>query len=286
MNNIISCRNVSKHYKNKRGIHKLNFDVKSGEIIGLIGPNGAGKTTLMKVLLGLAQAQGSIEVLGMSPVQQRTEILNQVSFIADTAILPKWITAEQSIAFVAGTHPKFDINKARLMLEKTDVPFDAKVSQLSKGMITQLHLILIMAIDSKLLILDEPTLGLDILYRKSFYQQLLNDYFDQDKTIIITTHQVEEIEHILTRVVFLARGEIVLDEQIERLQQRFSEATVPHDQAAAIDNAIQRSKGLAGTTLLFDHSVCEPPRSLPTTTPRLSDIFVATVTPNAEGTKA
>jgi len=190
---IISLSNVSKRYGDTLALDQVNLSIQPGRIVGLVGPNGAGKTTLLKCLLGLAPCTGSILVLGMEPVRQRQELLRDVCFIADTAILPRWIKVHQALDFLAGVHPRFNRAKAETFLKETKIGRDKKVKQLSKGMITQLHLALVMAIDARLLVLDEPTLGLDILYRKQFYTSLLNDYFDQERTILVTTHQIEEV---------------------------------------------------------------------------------------------
>ena len=211
MESIISAVNVHKHYGKKIALDSINLQVEAGKIVGLIGPNGAGKTTLLKGVLGLAPVDGDLSVLGMNPQRDRVKLLEQVSFIADTATLPRWMRVSELIRYVEGVHPRFSRAACMKFLLNTDIQLKDKVAQLSKGMVTQLHLALIMAIDSKLLVLDEPTLGLDIIYRKQFYESLLNDYYDAQKTILITTHQVEEIETILTDLVFISAGKIMLD---------------------------------------------------------------------------
>ena len=210
MANVISAKNVNKSYGDFKALNDVNFELEKGRILGLIGPNGAGKTTLLKAVLGLTNYSGDLKVLGLDPHKQRDELMQRVCFVADVAVLPRWIKVSQAIDFVEGVHPKFNRELCEKYLKETKIKRDSKVKALSKGMVAQLHLALIMAIDADLLILDEPTLGLDILYRKSFYESLLNDYFDSERTIIITTHQVEEIEHILSDLVFIQDGEIVL----------------------------------------------------------------------------
>ena len=204
--NVVSARGLTKRYGKSVAVDNISFEIPTGRIIGLIGPNGSGKTTTLKAMLGLIPFEGELKVLGLDPRTQRDELMAQVSFIADVAVLPRWIRVCEAIDFVAGVHPKFDRVKAERYLKNTKLKPAMKVKEMSKGMIVQLHLALVMAIDAKLLVLDEPTLGLDILYRKQFYQNLLEDYFDEQKTIIVTTHQVEEIEHILSDLMFIRDG--------------------------------------------------------------------------------
>ena len=211
MSTLISAAGLAKRYGQTQALDHIDFNVGEGRIVGLIGPNGAGKTTALKAILGLTSFEGSLDVLGIDPRQQRAQLMQNVCFIADVAVLPRWIRVGQALEFVEGVHPRFDRKRAESFLAKTDIHMSSKVKELSKGMVTQLHLALIMAIDARLLILDEPTLGLDILYRKEFYASLLNDYFDGDRTIVVTTHQVEEVEHILTDLLFIDRGRILLD---------------------------------------------------------------------------
>ncbi|MEO1118304.1 MAG: ABC transporter ATP-binding protein, partial [Pseudomonadota bacterium] len=215
MTALVSARGVSKHYGDTKAVDNVSFDIEPGRILGLIGPNGAGKTTLLKAVLGLTDCDGDLSVCGLDPFRKRRELMHAVSYVADVAVLPRWIIVSKLLKFVETIHPNFSIEAARASLAQTKIPLNAPVKALSKGMVAQLHLSIIMAIDAKLLVLDEPTLGLDILFRKSFYTQLLNDYFDEQKTIIITTHQVEEIENILTDVMFIDDGRIVLDESLE-----------------------------------------------------------------------
>ena len=284
MEPIIQARGLSKRYGNHQALNQVSLDIAPGRIVGLIGPNGAGKTTALKGILGLAEVEGELSVLGMNPVQQRRQLLEQVSFIADTAILPRWLKVSEAVEYVANVHPRFNRAKAEEFLRKTKIKSSAKISSLSKGMITQLHLSLIMAIDSKLLVLDEPTLGLDILYRKQFYTSLLNDYFDEEKTILITTHQVEEIEAILTDLVFINEGQIVLNIAMEDIGERFTEVHITKNQQAEAQalNPIHVSPRLGGFSVLYDsvdRSQLAPLGSLHT--PSITDLFVAKIQPNA-----
>ncbi|MDW8259187.1 MAG: ABC transporter ATP-binding protein [Gammaproteobacteria bacterium] len=233
MTDIILARGVSKHYGKQRALDNVSFRVGAGRIVGLIGPNGAGKTTALKAILGLTPFTGEMIVAGRDPRIARDALMREVCFIADVAVLPKWLKVSQALAFVDGVHPRFDRARAEAFLSKTDIRRDARVRELSKGMVTQLHLALILAIDAKLLVLDEPTLGLDLLYRRTFYDTLLNDYFTDQRTIVITTHQVEEVEHLLTDVLFIHRGRIVLDSPIDALSRRFAQIVVGPDKLPA-----------------------------------------------------
>jgi ABC-2 type transport system ATP-binding protein len=212
----------------------VSFNVAPGRIVGLIGPNGAGKTTILKAILGLTRFDGGLQVLGRKPDSQRDDLMRDVCFIADVAVLPKWLRVSNALDFVAGVHPRFDRSRAEDFLRKTDIRLKSRVRELSKGMVTQLHLALILAIDARLLVLDEPTLGLDLLFRRQFYDTLVNDYFDKERTIFLTTHQVEEIEHLLTDVIFINRGRVVLDSAVEDLTGRYTQVTVPADHAPAL----------------------------------------------------
>jgi ABC-2 type transport system ATP-binding protein len=229
----IEARGLRKAFGPTIALDGIDMQVEEGRILGLIGPNGAGKTTALNAILGLIPYQGELTVLGRKPWSGRDQLMRDVCFIADIAILPRWIRVWQALDYVAGVHPRFDRAKAEGFLAKTTIRGSSKVRELSKGMITQLHLALIMAIDAKLLVLDEPTLGLDILYRKQFYDSLLNDYFESSRTIVVTTHQVEEVEHVLTDVMFLDRGRIVLDCSMEQLEARYLEVIVNPEQLAA-----------------------------------------------------
>jgi ABC-2 type transport system ATP-binding protein len=229
---IVHARNLSKVYGATKALDHISFDIEPGRIVGLIGPNGAGKTTALKAILGLTDFDGELSVLGFDPRTQRAELMEQVCFIADVAVLPRWIKVSEAVEFVAGVHPRFSRAKCDAFLSKTKIQPQMRVRELSKGMIVQLHLALVMAIDARLLVLDEPTLGLDILYRKAFYESLLSDYFDENKTIIVTTHQVEEIEHILTDLVFIRDGKIALAATMDEVGERYAEVMVNPDRAA------------------------------------------------------
>ena len=280
MSAAIEARGLSKHYKGKAALDQTDFHIETGRIVGLIGPNGAGKTTALKAILGLVPFEGQLSVLGLDPRTQRDRLMQEVCFIADVAVLPRWIRVREAIDFVAGVHPKFDRAKCERFLANTQLKPDAKVRTLSKGMIVQLHLALVMAIDAKLLVLDEPTLGLDILYRKQFYQRLLEDYFDEEKTILITTHQVEEIEHILTDLMFIQNGKVVLSATMDEVGERFTEVMVGADriEAARALKPIDERQVFGKSVLLFDGV---PRRQLAelgeTRTPGIADLFVATM---------
>ncbi len=230
---IVTARGLSKRFGNTVALDNVNLNIEAGRIVGLVGPNGAGKTTALKAILGLTEFDGELSVLGLDPRKHRDQLMQQVCFIADVAVLPRWITVEEVVDFVGGVHPRFSREKCLAFLAKTKMKNTQRVRELSKGMIVQLHLALVMAIDAKLLVLDEPTLGLDILYRKDFYQSLLNDYFDEQKTIIVTTHQIEEIEYILTDLLFIRDGRIVLDATMDQIGERFAEVMVNPDKADA-----------------------------------------------------
>lgn len=278
---VVSARGLRKAYKNKVALDGTAFDIPAGRIVGLIGPNGAGKTTALKALLGLIPFEGDLRVLGRDPRTERDELMNDVCFIADVAVLPRWIRVREAIEFVAGVHPRFDRARCERFLANTQLKPEMKVRELSKGMIVQLHLALVMAIDAKLLVLDEPTLGLDILYRKQFYQRLLEDYFDEDKTILITTHQVEEIEHILTDVMFIRDGKIVLSAPMDAVGERYIEVLVNADraeEARGLRPIDERSLPFGKTVMLFDGIDHGRLAGLgETRTPGLADLFVATM---------
>ncbi|MGN6520252.1 MAG: ABC transporter ATP-binding protein [Dokdonella sp.] len=233
MSAIIHARRLSKRYGATKALDAVDFEIEAGRIVGLIGPNGAGKTTALKAILGLTDYEGELKVLGLDPHTQRTQLMEQVCFIADVAVLPRWLRVREAIEFVGGVHPRFSREKCLAFLSRTKIGQDMRVRELSKGMIVQLHLALVMAIDAKLLVLDEPTLGLDILYRKAFYESLLSDYFDEQKTIIVTTHQVEEIEHILTDLMFIRDGKVVLAATMDEVGDRYAEVMVNPDKADA-----------------------------------------------------
>ncbi|HET6806764.1 MAG TPA: ABC transporter ATP-binding protein [Frateuria sp.] len=280
MSAIVTARNLSKRYKNATALDAVNFEIQSGRIVGLIGPNGAGKTTALKAILGLTPFDGELSVLGYDPRTQRGKLMEQVCFIADVAVLPRWIRVREAVDFVAHVHPRFDRAKCEAFLKRTKLTPDQRVRQMSKGMIVQLHLALVMAIDARLLVLDEPTLGLDILYRKQFYQSLLEDYFDENKTIIVTTHQVEEIEHILTDLMFIRDGKIVLDTDMEAVGDRFAEVMVNADKAAAARalHPLDERQVFGKSIFLFDGADRATLESLgETRRPSVSDLFVATM---------
>ncbi len=251
---IITANNISKHYGKKLALDNISFTLPAGRIVGLIGPNGSGKTTLIKALLGLAPFEGALDVLGLDPRTQRDALMHEVSFIADVAILPRWLKVKNAVDFVEGVHPKFSRAKCEAYIANTKLQPNMKVSEMSKGMVVQLHLALVMAIDAKLLVLDEPTLGLDILFRRQFYQQLLEDYFDHNKTILIATHQVEEIENILTDLMFIRDGKLTLNASMEEVNARFIEVQVaPQNiEAARTFRPIDERTQLGKTTMLFD----------------------------------
>jgi len=237
MTSLVNARNVSKHFGSTRAVDNVSFEIEKGKILGLIGPNGAGKTTLLKAVLGLTECDGDLSVLGFNPFKQRKQLMQNICFIADVAVLPRWIKVSQILDFVESIHPNFSRARAEELLQQTKVQQGARVKELSKGMVTQLHLSIIMAIDAKLLVLDEPTLGLDILFRKEFYANLLNDYFDEERTILITTHQVEEIENLLTDVMFINDGKILLDSTMDSLSDTYIEVMTSGENA-------QKARGL------------------------------------------
>ncbi len=278
-NAVVSAHGLRKAYRNKLALDNTSFDIEAGKIIGLIGPNGAGKTTALKAILGLTPFEGQLKVLGLDPRKDRDELMKDVCFIADVAVLPRWMKVKEAVDFVAGVHPRFDRAKCERFLANTQLTPNLRVREMSKGMIVQLHLALVMAIDARLLVLDEPTLGLDILYRKQFYQRLLEDYFDERKTIIVTTHQVEEIEHILTDVMFIRDGKIVLTSQMDDVAERYTEVLASGeavDQARALKPIDERALPFGKTVLLFDGVPKEHLAALgETRTPGLADLFVA-----------
>jgi ABC-2 type transport system ATP-binding protein len=277
---VISARGLSKRYGKTVAVDNVSFDIPAGRIVGLIGPNGSGKTTALKAALGLVPFEGELKVLGLDPRTQRDELMEKVCFIADVAVLPRWLRVDQAIDFVAGVHPKFDRAKAQRYIAHTKLSPSMKVKQMSKGMIVQLHLALVMAIDAKLLVLDEPTLGLDIIYRKQFYQNLLEDYFDEDKTIVVTTHQVEEIEHILSDLMFIRDGKIILSASMDEVSERFTEVMVPVDrlEAARALKPIDERQIFGKSVMLFDGVPKAQVAALgETQNVGVADLFVATM---------
>ena len=281
---VIEARGLTWRFKSRAGevkaLDDVSFTIEQGRIVGLIGPNGAGKTTALRAILGLGPYEGHLEVLGLDPYSQRDELMKQVCFIADVAVLPGWLRVHQAVEFVAGVHPHFRPERAHELLGRTDIKRDSRVRELSKGMITQLHLALVMAIDAKLLVLDEPTLGLDILYRKQFYESLLGDYFDEGRTILVTTHQVEEVEHILTDLIFIDRGRLVLNMSMEDVAEKFVQVTVKPDrlaQARELKPFYEREV-VGRTVMFFQNNAADSLRSLgDTRTPSVADLFVAKI---------
>ncbi|MCF8474853.1 MAG: ABC transporter ATP-binding protein [Emcibacter sp.] len=277
MTNIITARNLSKNYGSFQALKNVDLTVEKGQIIGIIGANGAGKTTLLNSILGLSAYEGELEVLGMNPYRQRDELMKEISFISDVATLPKWIKVSEAIDFVEGVHKNFDRTKALGFLSGTNVPLDKKIGKLSKGMIVQVHLALIMSIDAKILVLDEPTLGLDIMYRKKFYHQLLEDYFDDERTIIITTHQVDEIENILSQVVFIRDGRIMLKASMEDINDQWLvlNPTPENIEAARALSPISERKTLGRVSFIFKDKSRDDLKKLGDVSQlSLSDLFV------------
>jgi ABC-2 type transport system ATP-binding protein len=276
----IEARGLVKMFGSNVALAGVDLNVAEGRILGLIGPNGAGKSTALNAILGLASYKGDLKVLGLDPWTDRDKLMADVCFIADVAVLPRWMRVSQAIDYVAGVHPRFDRAKAEAFLARTDIKRSSKVRELSKGMVTQLHLALVMAIDAKLLILDEPTLGLDILFRKQFYDSLLNDYFDRNRTIVVTTHQVEEVEHILTDVAFINRGRIVLTTSMEDFETRYCEVMVsPETIAAARALGPIHERQVFGRGILMFDSV-DRAKLAPlgdVRTPSIADLFVAVI---------
>jgi len=276
----IDARGLRKSYGATVALDGVNLRVEEGRILGLSGPNGAGKTTALNAILGLTPYQGELRVLGRDPWSERDQLMRDVCFIADVAVLPRWMRVGQALDYVAGVHPRFDRSKAEGFLSRTSIALGQKIKELSKGMVTQLHLALVMAIDARLLVLDEPTLGLDILFRKQFYDSLLTDYFDRSRTILVTTHQVEEIEHVLTDVMFINGGRIVLDCSMEELESRYLEVMVRPEQVAAARalKPIHERQVLGGSVLLFDRVDRQQLAALgDVRTPRIADLFVAVI---------
>jgi ABC-2 type transport system ATP-binding protein len=274
----IEARGLRKVFGTTVALDEINLRVEEGRILGIIGPNGAGKTTALNAILGLTSYEGQLTVLGRDPWNARDQLMRDVSFIADVAVLPRWIRVSQLLDYVAGVHPKFDRAKAEGFLAKTIIKRTSKVRQLSKGMVAQLHLALVMAIDAKLLVLDEPTLGLDILYRKQFYDSLLNDYFDKTRTIVVTTHQVEEVQDVLTDLMFIDRGRIALECSMEEFESRYLEVMVnpEHVAAARALKPIHERPVFGRSVMLFDGANREQVAALgEVRRPSIADLFVA-----------
>jgi ABC-2 type transport system ATP-binding protein len=276
----IEARGLRKAFGETVALDGINLRVEEGRILGLVGPNGAGKTTALNAILGLTPYQGELQVLGRDPWKDRDQLMRDVCFIADVAVLPRWMRVSQALDYVAGVHQRFHRPKAEGFLARTSIRTAAKVGELSKGMVTQLHLALIMAIDASLLVLDEPTLGLDLLYRKQFYDSLLNDYFDGSRTILVTTHQVEEVQHVLTDLMFIHQGRIVLACSMEEVESRYVEVTVRPEQAGAARalKPVHERQGLGRSILLFDGVERQRLTALgEVRTPSIADLFVAIV---------
>ena len=280
MSSVLTAHRLSKRYGTQVAVDQIDLNIAPGRIIGLIGPNGSGKTTTLKAALGLIPFEGELKVNGYDPRTQRDELMHDVCFIADVAVLPRWIRVREVVDFVEGIHPKFNRRKAMDYLARTKLKPAMKVKEMSKGMIVQLHLAIVMSIDAKLLVLDEPTLGLDILYRKQFYQNLLEEYFDENKTIIVTTHQVEEIEHILSDLIFIRDGRITLNTSMDEIGERFTEVMVGSDHYAAAKamNPIDERSVFGKTVFLFDGVARDQLAPLgDLKTPGIADLFVATM---------
>jgi ABC-2 type transport system ATP-binding protein len=278
----IEARGLRKAFGPKIAVNSVDIQVETGRIVGLIGPNGAGKTTMLNAILGLTAFEGHLRVLGRDPWRERDRLMNEVCFVADVAVLPRWIRVSQALDYVAGVHPHFDPAKAEGLLARTSIQRKHKVRELSKGMVAQLHLALIMAIDAKLMVLDEPTLGLDILYRKQFYDSLLNDYFDGNRTIIVATHHVEEVEHVLTDLLFIRDGRIIFSSGMEELERRFREVAVNPEQLAAAQalRPLYERQALGRSFLLFDGADEQKLAALgEVRRPSISDLFVAMMSP-------
>jgi ABC-2 type transport system ATP-binding protein len=274
----IEARGLRKAFGTTIALDGVNLRVEEGRILGLIGPNGAGKTTALNAILGLTPYEGFLKVLERDPWTERDQLMRDVSFIADVAVLPRWLRVSHALDYVAGVHPRFDRAKAESFLAKTAIKRTSKVRELSKGMVAQLHLSLVMAIDARLLVLDEPTLGLDILYRKQFYDSLLNDYFDRSRTIVVTTHQVEEVQDVLTDVMFIDRGRIVLECTMEEFESRYLEVMVRPENVAAARalRPIHERQAFGGSVLLFDRADRHQLAALgEVRRPGIADLFVA-----------
>ena len=275
---VIEARGLRKAFGATTALDGIDLRVEEGRILGLIGPNGAGKTTALNAILCLTPYQGDLKVLGRDPWTERDQLMRDVCFIADVAVLPRWLRVAQALDYVAGVHPRFDRAKAEALLARTDIKRTSKVRELSKGMVTQLHLALVMAIDAQLLVLDEPTLGLDILYRKQFYDSLLSDYFDHGRTIVVTTHQVEEVQHVLTDLMFIQRGRIVLDCTMEAFEARYQEVLVAPEHLAAAQalRPIHERQLFGRGIFLFENADRGQLAALgDVRTPSIADVFVA-----------
>jgi ABC-2 type transport system ATP-binding protein len=280
MTSLVTAAGVTKNFGSFTAVDNVSFEVESGKILGLIGPNGAGKTTLLKALLGLTDCEGQLSVMGLDPFRQRKKLMQNICFIADVAVLPRWIRVTQLLDYVEAIHPNFSRKRADELLQQTKILANSKVKALSKGMVTQLHLSIIMSIDAKLLILDEPTLGLDIIFRKEFYANLLNDYFDEERTILVTTHQVEEVENLLTDLMFINDGRIILDSPMEALSDTYTEIAVSGEAAnrARGLGPIAEGQMFGKSVMLFEGVSREQLKEFgELRTPSVADLFVAKV---------
>ena len=278
MANLIEVEHLNKRYGRLRALDDVSFRIGAGRIVGLIGRNGAGKTTLLKAILGLTPYQGSVRVFGLEADRDRSVLMSEICFIADTGVLPRWLRVDHAIDYVEGVHPRFDRRRADAVLAGTQIPRRARIGELSKGMITQLHLALILAIDARLLVLDEPTLGLDLLYRRQFFDTLLNDYLDKERTILLATHQLEEVEHLLTDVLLVDRGRIALDTAVDELPQRFVQLNVAagKGEAARALHPFYTREVLGRPVMLFENAPREALAGLgELSTPRIADLFIA-----------
>src|SRR6266850_2941754 len=282
----IEARGLRKTFGTTVALDGIDLHVEEGRILGMIGPNGAGKTTALNAILGLTSYEGELKVLGRDPWTNRDEVMREVSFIADVAVLPRWIRVSQLLEYMAGVHPRFDRAKAETFLARTTIKLTSKVRQLSKGMVAQLHLAIVMAIDARLLVLDEPTLGLDILFRKQFYDSLLNDYFDRSRTIVVTTHQVEEMQNVLTDLMFINRGRIVFDCSMEEFESRYAEVIVHPDHVGGARSLkpIYERQVFGRGVMLFENVDRGQLAALgEVRTPSIADLFVAVMSPPSRG---
>ena len=280
MTSLVSAKGVTKQFGSFTAVDNVSFEIERGKILGLIGPNGAGKTTLLKAVLGLTDCEGELSVMGLDPFRQRKDLMRNICFIADVAVLPRWIRVTQLLDYVEAIHPNFSRKRAEELLLQTKIMSTSKVKELSKGMVTQLHLSIIMSIDAKLLVLDEPTLGLDIIFRKEFYANLLNDYFDEERTILVTTHQVEEIENLLTDIMFINDGKILLDSTMEALGDSYVEISTSGEGAEKARGLgpIAENQMFGKSVMLFEGVSREHLEGYgDLRTPSVADLFVAKV---------
>ncbi|HEX4052399.1 MAG TPA: ABC transporter ATP-binding protein [Steroidobacteraceae bacterium] len=286
MANLIEIEHLSKRYGKLRALDDVSLRVGAGRIVGLIGRNGAGKTTLLKAILGLTPYQGSVRVFGLEASRDRSALMSEICFIADTGVLPRWLRVDHAIDYVEGVHPRFDRRRAEAVLTDTQIPRRARIGELSKGMITQLHLALILAIDARLLVLDEPTLGLDLIYRRQFFDTLLNDYLDNERTILLATHQLEEVEHLFTDVLIIDQGRVALDTAVEDLPQRFVQLSVAagKSEAARALHPLYTREVLGRPVMVFENQPREALAGLgEISTPRIADLFVAKLSAREPG---